>query len=556
MSLRHKHQITGQNAAPSLQKRPTRLWGGVILLMLSLLLSACRPEAEPPKLLVSVVADGRERTFQLTESMTVEEFLKQSDVNIDVGDRDRLTPPRFTQLSDGSRITIVRVTEEDKCEQEAIPYTVEQVKNEGLAPGEERLLQTGVNGTQEICYRIVYNDGAAGERSQVGQPKILQAPQNQMVMVGIETNPEPVTVSGTLAYINNQNAWVIQGSSLNKRPLTTTSNLDGLVLALSADGRNLIYTADPVEEEQFVNELWLIGTGESSQPLKTILTDVLLAEWKPGEQDTISYSTGEVQAIAPFWKALNNIWLMRVDPTTGQSMSNDAVVEESPSGVYSWWGTIYKWSPDGNTLAWARADSAGIVDPDGALVPLVDYMHFRTTQNWSWRANLSWSWDSQLIVTTVHGEPLGSEPRDASPVFDIVATDLTNQFEADLVSSAGMWTSPQFSPKWDEPGRKYEYGALAYLKARDAYNSINGEYDLYVADRDGSNAEKIFPPNGQPGIVSQSVIRLTTQDFTWSPDGRQIALIYQGNLWVIDVMTKVAHQLTFDGQSKFPVWAS
>ena len=37
--------------------------------------------------------------------------------------------------------------------------------------------------------------------------------------------------------------------------------------------------------------------------------------------------------------------------------------------------------PRCNTLAWARADSAGIVDPDGALVTLVNYMHFRTTQN-------------------------------------------------------------------------------------------------------------------------------------------------------------------------------
>ena len=140
-------------------------------------------------------------------------------------------------------------------------------------------------------------------------------------------------------------------------------------------------------------------------------------------------------------------------------------------------------------------------------------------------------------------------------MFDIVATDLTNQFEAAIVSSAGMWTSPQFSPSGMNRAANMIWRA-GLSQARDAYNSINGEYDLYVADRDGSNAEKIFPPNGQPGIVSQSAIRLTTQDFTWSPDGRQIALIYQGNLWVIDVMTKVAHQLTFDGQSKFPVWAS
>jgi len=557
MSFFHKqHMILDtQHAAPLPQKQGNRLWGCLLILMLMVVLSGCRQEAPAPKFLVSVVSDGRERTFQLTESMTVEEFLKQADVNIDVGNTDRLTPPRFTQLSDGSRITIVRVTEENKCESEEIPYSQDRFMNEGLAPGEQRLVQTGINGMQEVCYRILYNDGVAGERLQVGQPKILQAPQNEMIFVGIETNPEPVTVNGTLVYINNQNAWVIQGSSLNKRPLTTTSNLDNLVLALSPDGRTLIYTADPVSEEEFVNELWLMGTGEESQPVKTSLTDVLFAEWKPGEEDTISYSTGEVQAISPFWKALNNIWLMRVDTTTGQSLNIQPIVEESPSGLYSWWGTVYKWSPDGSTLAWARADAAGIIGSEGDLVPLVTYSYFRTTQNWSWRANLSWSWDSQLIVTTTHGEPLGSEPQETSPVFHVVATDLANTLEATIVNSAGMWTAPQFSPKWDEPGRKYEYGALAYLKARDPYNSINGEYDLVVADRDGSNAKILFPPAGQPGIIT-GFVGLTTQQYAWSPDGRQIALIYDGNLWVVDVATQVAHQLTFDKQSKFPVWAS
>jgi len=527
-----------------------------LVVLLVLLLAACRQTPAAPKLLVSVVADGRERTFQLPESMTVEEFLKQPEINIQVGDADRLTPPRFTQLSDGSRITIVRVTEENKCETEDIPYSRETIQNEGFAPGEERLSQPGVNGTQEVCYRIPYNDGVAGDRIQVGQPKILKAPQNEVVVVGIQTNPEPVTVSGTLAYINNQNAWVIQGSSLNKRPLTTTSNLDGLVLALSQDGRTLIYTADPVDDQEFVNELWLTGTGQDSTPVKTSLTDVLVAEWQPAAEDTISYSTGEVQAIAPFWKALNNVYLMRVDPTTGQSLNIKPVVEESPSGLYSWWGTIYRWSPDGKTLAWARADAAGIVDADGKLVPLVSYSYFRTQQNWSWRANLSWSWDSQLLVTTAHGSPVGSEPPETSPVFNIVATDTKDQLEATIVSGAGMWTAPQFSPKWDAPSLKYEYGALAYLKARDAYNSINGEYDLVVADRDGSNADIVFPPKGQPGISANIQGGLTNQDYTWSPDGKQIALIYDGNLWMIDVITRVAHQLTFDHQSKFPVWAS
>jgi hypothetical protein len=64
----------------------------------------------------------------------------------------------------------------------------------------------------------------------------------------------------------------------------------------------------------------------------------------------------------------------------------------------------------------------------------------------------------------------------------------------------------------------------------------------------------VFPQGDQPGITT-SLLGLTNHDYAWSPDGRQIALIYQGNLWVVNVETTVAYQLTFDGQSQYPVWA-
>jgi Tol biopolymer transport system component len=188
-------------------------------------------------------------------------------------------------------------------------------------------------------------------------------------------------------------------------------------------------------------------------------------------------------------------------------------------------------------------------------VPLVQYAPFKLVQNWSWRAILSWSWDGQLLATTAHGAPLGSEPPDSSPVFDAVITDRAGTFTAPVVSSSGIWAAPQFSPKRLRPDSQFEYGYLAYLRAREPYNSVNGQYDLVVADRDGSNPRVVFPPAGQPGIISQ-ISGLTARDYTWSPDGRQIALIYQGNVWIVDVETLVAHQLTFDGQSRYPVWTN
>jgi uncharacterized protein YabE (DUF348 family) len=189
----------------------------------ALFVASCTSEPEETGLFISLVADGRERVFQLNDSFTVEEFLAQEDVGVELGDSDRITPPRFTQLTDGMRITIVRVTDETVCEREEIPFEQEIVLNEGLAAGEERIAQVGQNGVQEICYRVVYEDGTEGQRIQDGQATVITEAVDEILVVGLETELEPVPIEGTLAYINNGNAWVIQGNSTTKQPLTTSS---------------------------------------------------------------------------------------------------------------------------------------------------------------------------------------------------------------------------------------------------------------------------------------------------------------------------------------------
>jgi len=91
------------------------------------------------------------------------------------------------------------------------------------------------------------------------------------------------------------------------------------------------------------------------------------------------------------------------------------------------------------------------------------------------------------------------------------------------------------------------------LQARDPLNSLSSEYDLVIADRDGSNSRVIFPAQGRSGLDpfgDQGV------EFVWSPSGRHIAIIYQGNLWVVETATGLAQQLTADGQASRPRWTN
>jgi hypothetical protein len=531
------------------------MWIKRLLVLILLLLSACRqPTENQQEIRVSLVADGRERTFILPAPTTIDEFLRTPRVDVQLGELDQVNPPSFTQITDGMRITISRVREETQCEQTEVPYRQTTQLNEGLAAGEQRIVQAGQNGILEICYRVTIVDGSPLSRAETNRTTI-RAAQDEIVYVGPTGEIEPIPITGTLAYINNGNAWVIRGSSTSKRPLTTDGDLDGRVFSLSGDGRQLLLTRNSsnLDPATVFNQLWLIpDTTQVVEPVALVPNNILAAEWIPNRENTISYSSGTPREAAPKWLAYNDLWEMRIDPLTGESLGVREIVERSTRGLYSWWGTRFHWSPDGQQLVWVQADSIGLVDLEtGELEPpLLSYAVLRPVGDWSWRATVSWSQDSALIATTAHGTPIGSELPESSPAFDLTVVSADGSFAAPLLPGVGIWSAPQLSPFIANPSSEFPQGYLAFLRARDPYNSINGEYDLVVADRDGSNARVVF---GRSGIRAQQSI-YQNQEFVWSPDGRQIAFIYLGNLWVVDVESEVATQLTLDGGASNPVW--
>ena len=514
------------------------------------LLAGCRTVEEPPALIVSLVVDGRELTVEYQVPVTVGEVLR--DWEIEKGELDRVEPPEFTQITDGMRITVVRITESRECEEVVIPHQRRIVPYEGLQPDEQVLGQAGQNGVEEVCYRVTFRDGEPEGRIEVSRVELV-APQDEVVFVGPTGELDPVPITGTLAYIGNNNAWVMEGSSTTKRVLTTTSDLDQRVFSLSADGRQLLFTRRNASNtrENFLNELWFINNVEQdAEPIQLVPEDVLAADWIPNKTNTFSYSTGEARSIAPGWRAFNDLWTMQIDPQSGSPLAIEELLQPSTGGLYGWWGTVYKWSPEGDALAWAQAESIGLVDLETKeFRPLLSFPLFNPRADWSWRANISWSEDASMLLTTVHGAPVGNEPAEFSPVFHVAVADIEGNFNAEIVESAGIWSSPQFSSLFNRNGSEFQSGYIAYLQARDIANSINSqaEYNLVVADRDGSNARVVFPPAGQPGLNAP-------QTLAWSPDAQQIAFIYQGNLWIVDVVSKVAHQLTLDGGASKPVW--
>lgn len=516
-------------------------------------LAGCAPVAEPPRAMtITLIADGLSQTYAQQELVTVGEFLEK--LQFQLGELDRVNPELFTQLSDGMRITVRRVREEEYCETRALPYQRRTVPNEGVPVGEERIFQPGANGQEQVCYRVVIQDGVRGEPIQTGQATVLVQPQDEIVYVGPTISLDPVDFIGTIAYINSGNVWVMKGNSQTRRPLTTSGDVDPLrAFSLSDDGNRLLFTRRPPDATGFANELWFINDTNQFEPrpLQLRPVNILYAEWVPGRNNVIAYSRAEPRETSPGYSAYNDLWLITIDPQTGLDIEIRPVIEEASGGggPYPWWGRQYAWSPDGERLAWIHADAVGLVNLNtGELgAPLVSYEVFNPRADWSWRTSVSWSPDGQRLATTVHGPPIGRESPDRSPVFNVALVAVDGSFKAEWVEQAGIWSLPRFSP-FVEQADGFPKGYLAYMQARQPLDSISdlAEYDLIVADRDGSNARRVFPPSSQAGIRSR--------DYAWSPDGTQIVLVYQGNLWLVDVETTVARQLTSDGNATRPVW--
>jgi hypothetical protein len=515
------------------------------LLIVSLLIVSCRPVLTPPPpaaLSLTITADGQSQAHVTVSALTVREAL--AEAGIALGQKDRVMPSEFTPLTEGMTITIVRVTERFEIEEVVVPFEKQTVPNEGLPPGKSLLLQAGVNGKDEITYRIALEDGVQVSRAPVRRVTI-EKPQPEIIMVGAQTSFTAIPIPGALAYLSAGNAWLMRESSGSRKPITTSGDLDGRVFSLSPDGGYLLFTRNIVEPNTpqppgLANTLWAISTRDpNAKPFALNVKNILWADWSPTAERTLAYSTAEARPVSPGWQANNDLYILTFD-ASGKLVETKLALEPSAGGLYGWYGTNFAWAPDGSRLAFAQADRLGLVDTaSAAAIPIASYPVFQTYSDWVWRPSISWSPDGRFIYTVLHGPPIGLETPEDSQVFDVAVVAADGSFDASLIGRTGIWAAPAPAP---------DGKSVAFLQALSPLESVTSRYRIVVMDRDGSNRRELFPPADQSGLTSLDVT------FVWSPNGKQLAVIRDGNLWVVDIATGLSQQLTGDGQTTNPSW--
>ncbi len=130
----------------------------IFMVLLTILFSGC--ESSPTELQIltlPVIADGRQISISTQVGNTVEDALSENGIELD--ELDRTIPPRDATINSIITITVTRVKEEFETVQEEIPFSTNILPNETMAIGDRRIIQTGINGLQEITYRYLYEDG-------------------------------------------------------------------------------------------------------------------------------------------------------------------------------------------------------------------------------------------------------------------------------------------------------------------------------------------------------------------------------------------------------------
>ena len=503
-------------------------------------------------LALTLIADGQSRTLTTT-ARTVGQAL--AEANVMLAPADEVDPPPATPLPAAAEgapftITVVRVTETTEVIPEAIPFGRRIVRSTELAPDDPpRLLQTGQAGLREVTVRIVYRDGLEVERWPTAATTV-EAARDEIIMIGVTAERDRMTFAGLLALIDDGRAVVLDGATDAPRQLAVTGALDGRVFQLSPDGGQLLYTVGQSDTDSFHNALWVVATAPDAVPRPLEIENVLWAGWDPASATPrIAYTTARSTTLPPGWEASNDLWLLDLPPD-GVPAAPVRLIE-SYAAAYAWWGGQYAWSPDGR-LAYAFADEIGVLtmptteaaallDPTTAEPPPRNVLHtfreYDTGADWAWLPALSWSADSRFLAFTDHA----GEDETIGARFDLRLANVATGSQTILAESAGIWSFVH----WSLSGAQ-----LASLRATNPAAGQDSSYALWLADSDGSDARRLFPPEGESGAFAR------LQPLAWGPDADRLAFIFDDALHILELSSGELYRADRDDTvSSHPTWA-
>jgi hypothetical protein len=201
-------------------------------------------------------------------------------------------------------------------------------------------------------------------------------------------------------------------------------------------------------------------------------------------------------------------------------------------------------------MAFSRPDGIGLVDLDeGLLTPTLPITPLQTRGDWAWTPGLAWNSQGDRLFTVDHPARNPAIPPEESQAFDLISVSLDGKDQQTLVSQSGMFAYPLVSP----PG---ENGAaqVAYLQALFPNQSETSRYQVAIVDENGKSQRTLFPKGETAGLEPSQHWGAWSPVPTLENQTYALAVLYQGNIWLIDTKSGEGFQITADHLTYRIIW--
>ncbi|OAV60248.1 resuscitation-promoting factor [Enteractinococcus helveticum] len=138
-----------------------------------------------PQVVEITVADETKEV--LTTGGTVQDVLNKAGVEL--GEDDKVSPKLDQNINDDTAITVTIVEKTEVTEEEAVEFETTTKNDDSLEKGKTKTDTEGVNGTANVTYEIVTENGEEVEKTEISR-EVTKEPTNEVVLRGTK-EPEP-----------------------------------------------------------------------------------------------------------------------------------------------------------------------------------------------------------------------------------------------------------------------------------------------------------------------------------------------------------------------------
>jgi uncharacterized protein YabE (DUF348 family) len=148
-------------------------------------LSGMSLQVRMPKQVTLTDGASAPRTVTTTDA-TVGQLL--ADQHIQIGSQDSVNPGLNDQITGDMKIMISRTGTQVVTITQSIPFQIQQIQDSTMQEGTQQITTPGVNGSEQVTYRITQVNGKETNRVQL-QTNVTTQPVTQVVRVGTQPLP-------------------------------------------------------------------------------------------------------------------------------------------------------------------------------------------------------------------------------------------------------------------------------------------------------------------------------------------------------------------------------